>query len=203
MAEAESARETLAQAVLDHLLGGGAGDRGGLDQSLRGLASAVGVGHSLLLYHFGSKNGLLTAVHDACERRERDHLAAFRAEEADRARRAAGRSPGGQGAAPDPFTTMRRMWRHLAEPRMWPLYRIAFALRARDPGADDSRAPWVEALLPLVRAVGVPPGRAPAEALLWIATCRGLLWELVTGADPAAVDAAAEAFHHRYLAGAT
>ncbi|WP_329366009.1 TetR/AcrR family transcriptional regulator [Streptomyces sp. NBC_00669] len=177
-----SAKDELTGAVLDHLLSDAG--REGLDGSLRSLAGAIGVGHSLLLYHFGSREGLLVAVHEACERRERAHLAAFGAEDAD------------------PATTMRRMWRHLAEPRMWPLYRVGFALRARRPGVDETREPWIDELLPLVRAVGVPAGRARAEALLWLATSRGLLRELTTGADPLAVDAAAEAFFAHYVTAA-
>lgn len=169
-----SAKDELAGAVLDHLLGDEGRD--GLDGSLRALAGAIGVGHSLLLYHFGSREGLLAAVHEQCERRERAHLAAFRA----------------QGG--DPVSTMRRMWRHLAEPRMWPLYRLGFALRSRRPGVDGTREPWIAELLPLVGAVGVPADRARAEAMLWLGTSRGLLWELATGADPSEVDAAAEVF---------
>jgi hypothetical protein len=88
------------------------------------------------------------------------------------------------------------MWRHLADPRLWPVYRLGFSLRAaRGPStADDAdRAAWVAAIQPLAEALGVPPETSADVALLWVATCRGLLWELVTGADPAAVDRAAEA----------
>jgi hypothetical protein len=67
---------------------------------------------------------------------------------------------------------------------------------------EDERAPWIEALLPLVRAVGVPEELARAEAFLWLATCRGLLWELTTGADQMAVEAVAEAFFAHYTGGA-
>jgi hypothetical protein len=91
---------------------------------------------------------------------------------------------------------MRAMWRHLADPGLWPLYRLGFSLRAaRGPSAADDadRAAWVTAIEPLARALGVPEARAKDVALLWVATCRGLLWELVTGADPAAVDRAADA----------
>src|SRR3569623_651665 len=67
------AKEALTEAVLTHFLAGGR-----LDESLRATAAAVGVGHSLLLYHYGSRARLLTEVHLACERRERAHLAALR-----------------------------------------------------------------------------------------------------------------------------
>jgi hypothetical protein len=122
-------------------------------------------------------------VHLACERRQRDHLAAMRT-------RASG-----------PVAVMRAMWKRLADPGMWPVYRLGFALRLRAdlPNADQDteREHWVAALLPLITALGVPGGHAADEALLWLATCRGLLWELITGADPCAVDrAASQLFEH-------
>ena len=174
-----AARDKLADAVLTHLLDGGSPA-----ESLRALAAAVGVSHSLLLYHFGSTSGLLTEVHLACERRERDHLAALRI-----IRR-------------QPVSIMRAMWQHLAQPRMWPVYRLGFALRLRDdvptPDQDTEREAWVSALEPLVAAFDLGPARARDESLLWVATCRGLLWELVTGADPKAVHRAAERFFAHY-----
>ena len=166
-----------ADAVLDHLLSGGRADA-----SLRSLAAGSGVSHSLLLYHFGSRDGLLLAVHQACEQRQRDHLAALRL------------------TGTDPVATMRAMWRHLADPAMWPLYRLGFtlgSLRTAKP-ADEDRDLWLAALTPLVRAVGGPEESAAAEAQLWLATSRGLLWELVTGADPAVVTAAAMRFFAHY-----
>jgi AcrR family transcriptional regulator len=174
-----SARQRLAEAVLDHLIRDPR-----TDQSLRGFAAAVGVGHSLLLYHFGSTTGLLGAVHLACERRQREHLAGLRTGD------------------DDPRATMRALWDHLAEERMWPLYRLGFALRLRAdvPSPDQSaeRDKWVAALGPVLVALGVPGAGAADEALLWLAACRGLIWELVTGADPAAVHRAAGRFVTRY-----
>jgi hypothetical protein len=44
----------------------------------------------------------------------------------------------------------------------------------------------------------------PLDHLLgWLATWRGLLWELTTGADQMTVEAAAEAFFAHYRGGAT
>ena len=176
---AAAARDKLADAVLTHLLDGGSPG-----ESLRALAAGVGVSHSLLLYHFGSTAGLLAEVHAACERRERKHLAALRI---------TGRQP---------VSVMRAMWQHLAQPRMWPIYRLGFALRLRDdvptPGQDREREAWVSALEPLVAAFDLDPVRARDESLLWVATCRGLLWELVTGADPKRVHHAAERFFTHY-----
>ena len=173
-----SARDKLTDAALAQLL-----DAGSPEQSLRSFAAALGVSHSLLLYHFGSTVGLLSAVHRACEQRQREHLGTLRT-----------------GGA-DPVAIMRAMWRHLAVPSMWPVYRLRFALRVRADvvtTADQQaeRDQWVAAVVPLVRALGIP--RARDEALLWVATCRGLLWELVTGADPVVVNRAAHRFFGHY-----
>ena len=176
---AAAARRRLAGAVLSHLLDGGSPEG-----SLRSFASAVGVSHSLLLYHFGSASGLLAAVHIACEQREREHLAELRV------------------SGTQPVHIMRAMWQHLAQPRMWPVYRLGFALRLRTDvladGRHTEREAWVTALEPLASALELEPARVRDESLLWVATCRGLLWELVTGADPERVDQAAERFFARY-----
>lgn len=168
-------RRALADAALEYLLAGGRPE-----ESLRALAAGIGVSHSLLLYHFGSATGLLGAVHVACERREREHLAALRA------------------SGDDPVAVMRAMWRQLSDPALWPLYRLGFALRVRaDVPTSDQQAQrdaWVDALGPLLAATGVTGPAVRDEALLWVATARGLLWELVTGADPDAVHRAAERF---------
>ena len=133
---------------------------------------------------FGSTSGLLSAVHLACERLARDHLAALRTGDTE------------------PTLVMRAMWRHLAEPRMWPVYRLGFALRLRaevpTDQQDTERESWVTALQPLVSALDLDRAHARDESLLWVATCRGLLWELVTGAQPESVHRAAERFFARY-----
>ena len=176
---AAAARGRLAEAVLTHLLDGGSPEG-----SLRSFASAVGVSHSLLLYHFGSTSGLLSAVHIACEQREREHLATL------------------QISGKRPVPVMRAMWQHLAQPHMWPVYRLGFALRlradVRTEDQDTERDAWVTVLQPLVSELDIGPGRTRDESLLWVATCRGLLWELVTGADPKRVDRAAERFFAHY-----
>lgn len=176
--EPGGARARLVERALDQLIADGRPE-----QSLRSLAASLGVSHSLLLYHFGSLTALLGEVHLACERREREHLAGLRTDESDLA------------------AVMRAMWRHLADPAMWPVYRLGFALRARADVAvvdqDRQRQDWVAALEPLTARL-VPAESAADEALLWLASTRGLLWELVTGADPDAVDRAAERVLARY-----
>ena len=176
-----SARRRLVDQLLDHLVA-----EGRTDLSLRHLAAGIGSSHSLLLHHFGSRDQLLTKVHRACEERQRKALADVAVDET--------------GVVP----VMRATWRRLAEPSLWPLYRLGFMLRASRVSATsaedtDDRHRWVQALRPLVLAAGVPEEEAGAEALLWLAACRGLLWELVTGAGREATDGAAERFFVRYV----
>lgn len=61
-----------------------------------------------------------------------------------------------------PVAVMRATWRHLADPGMWPVYRLGFALRSRAyvATADHTaeRDNWVAALKPLAEGLGVPVG---------------------------------------------
>jgi AcrR family transcriptional regulator len=172
-------RRALVEATLEHLL-----TDGRPEDSLRSIAKGIGVSHSLLLYHFGSTAGLLGEVHLAGERRQRELLGTVRL------------------ASGDTQQVMRSMWKHLARAEMWDLYRLGFALRVRaDVAHEDQQAErdqWIDALAPVIDQLGLSRAQARNEALLWIATCRGLLWELVTGADPAAVNRAANRFFAHY-----
>ena len=69
MASSQARDRLLAAAV-------GQARRGGIgDLSLRELAAAIGTSHRMLLYHFGSREGLLTAVARAVDEAERVHPA--------------------------------------------------------------------------------------------------------------------------------
>ena len=80
----KSAKDLLLDQVVDHFVTDGLGDL-----SLRKVAAAIGTSHRMLLYHFGSREGLLLAVTDAVETAkhnardaasEAQHHAAARAE---------------------------------------------------------------------------------------------------------------------------
>jgi hypothetical protein len=119
--------------------------------------------------------GLYAAVQDACMRRERDHL-----------ERLSGRLA---GLAPE--ETFDDLWAHVSEPSVWPMYRL---------GAehDLARRAWTDALAPLVERVGVPASAVGREVLLWVAVCRGFLWDLISGGDVDEINAAARRFFVRY-----
>src|SRR5690242_3899430 len=137
--------------------------------SLRPLAAALGTSHRMLIYHFGSKEGLLVAVVREVERRQRETFTQIDVD----------------GATPSEAT--RRMWRRLADPSLWPHERLFFemygqALQGR-PGTEgllegiiDS---WVETGTAMAVQMGIPADVARAQARLGVAVIRGLLLDLL------------------------
>jgi AcrR family transcriptional regulator len=179
--DGSGARERLLDAAIAY-----AGDHGISDVSLRELARALGTSHRMLLYHFGSRRGLVVAIVQRLEARQRDVLAQLGAEPGD-----------------EPAGTGRAMWRHLADPAMAPYERLfyevyAHALQGR-PGTDgfldDVVDSWLEPATAYWAAQGRDPAAARAEARLGLAVVRGLLLDLLATGDRAGVDEALE----RYL----
>ena len=176
------ARERLLAAVVEHVSANGLGEL-----SLRELAAAIGTSHRMLIYHFGSREGLMVAVVRAVEAAQRAFMAEFAADD-----------------SLAPAEVMRKMWRRLADPRLWPAERLFFEIYAlalqRRPGTadflDDIVDSWVEPMVEYARQRGLDPEVARADARLAVAVCRGLLLDLLATGDRAAVDAAVE----RYLA---
>ena len=169
------ARERLLAAAVGHAL-----EHGIADLSLRQIAAAICTSHRMLIYHFGSREGLLVAVTQAVEEQQR---AAFQQAEM---------TP--QGA--------RRSWQRLSDPQMWPQERLFFelyssALRGR-PGTEGFLDGIVESWITLIAATLVQAGAdertARADARLSVAVVRGLLLDLVATGDRAGVTEAYERF---------
>ncbi|GIH12446.1 TetR/AcrR family transcriptional regulator [Rugosimonospora africana] len=180
MAQDDSARERLLTATIDHVA-----VHGMADISLRSLAAAIGTSHRMLIYHFGSKEGLLVEVVRAVEARQRE---AFEALSADPAESLA--------------EVMRRMWHDLSDPVRWPHERLFFemygqALQGRPgtaallEGIVDS---WLDEASDVAARHGLDPAATRAHARLGIATMRGLLLDLLATGDRAGVDRAMEQF---------
>jgi AcrR family transcriptional regulator len=177
-----SARERLLAAAMDHVARHGVGTL-----SLRGLAAALGTSHRMLIYHFGSREGLLIEVIRAVEAQQRAALAEMLLDE----------------DAP-PAETMRRMWRRLADPALGANERLFFEVYAQALQGSPHARPlldgivdlWVEPLTRIAVAQGRPAAAARAEARLGVAVARGLLLDLLATGDREAVDAAME----RYIA---
>lgn len=182
------ARDRLLAAVVDRLIKGGLGD-----VSLRGLAAAVGTSHRMLIYHFGSKEGLLVEVVTAIEEQQRAALAEL-ARELD------------SDPAVGPADVIRRFWRRLTDPALWPAERLFFelygqALQGREgttPFLDGIVESWVGPLSESTVKFGSSPELARADARLGLAVVRGLLLDLLATGDRAGVDAAMERFISAY-----
>ena len=178
------ARERLLAAAVEQATRGGIADL-----SLRELAAAMGTSHRMLLYHFGSREGLLTAVAQAVEEGQRAVVSEWGITRAN----------------------SRRLWQHFSDPQLWPAERLFFELYAHAllgrPGTegflDHAIEPWVSALTPAFASEArLDEVTARAEARLAVAVTRGLLLDLLATGDRAAVTEAFERYlHHTDPAG--
>ena len=158
-------------------------DAGIADLSLRELAEAIGTSHRMLIYHFGSREGLLVAVAQAVEATQRE--LAFGA--------------GARAAPEDP----REFWKRISNPKLWPQERLFFELYVHAllgrPGTegflDDVVESWVAPIAAAAVAAGGDKRTARADARLAVAVVRGLILDLLATGDRKGVT---EAFD-RYL----
>jgi AcrR family transcriptional regulator len=152
--------------------------------SLRQIAAGAGTSHRMLIYHFGSREGLLAAVVSQVEATQRDALGAM-ARDID-----------------DPVELGRRFWQRLADPSLAGAERLFFeiyahALFARD-WTESFRATVIAAWAGPVEDLFVHHGFSPEEARvrsrLGIAATRGLLLDLLLTGERRVLDDAAELF---------
>ncbi len=172
---ASQARGRLLAAAVKHALSAGIGDL-----SLREIAAAIGTSHRMLIYHFGSREGLLVAVTQAVEASQREALFGLdlTAEQA------------------------RGFWNKVTDPAAWPMERLFFelysyALLGRPgtegflPAAVES---WIAPMADVLVKEGASEQAARAEARLGLAVVRGLLLDLLATGDRAGVNDAYERF---------
>jgi AcrR family transcriptional regulator len=175
-----SARERLLAAAMEHDAAEGVGSL-----SLRGMAAALGTSHRMLIYHYGSREGLLIEVIRSDEEQQRAALADMPLD-----------------PEASPADSMRAMWRGVADPALWPNERLFFEVYVQalqgSPHAqtllDGIVDSWVDPLTEIAVARGQPEAEARAEARLGVAVVRGLLLDLLATGDRAGVDAAMERF---------
>lgn len=153
--------------------------------TLRGLADRLGTSHRMIIYHFGSREGLLLEVVSEIERRQRDRSTAL-VRDFD-----------------DPADAARALWRELSDPALAAYERLFFELYVAglqgheyaNPLLKTAVGDWLE---PLTEAFARATGdreQAPVDARLGLAVIRGLLLDqLATGDREAALAA-----HERYL----
>ena len=180
---APDARQRLLAATIGYVAEHGAGEL-----SLRALAAAIGTSHRMLIYHFGSKEGLLVEVVREMEGQQRAALADL------------------DLTAGTPAELARQMWKRVSDPSLWPHERLFFdlvgqALRGRPgtaPLLDGLVDTWVELGTEISHAHGVPLELARAHARVGVAVMRGLILDLLATGDRAGTDEAMEAFLATY-----
>jgi AcrR family transcriptional regulator len=160
------------------------------DLSLRELAAAIGTSHRMLIYHFGSREGLLVAVVHEVEAQQRAFLAELLA------------------AGLGPIEALRTMWQRFTDPALYPNERLFFelygqALQGR-PGCaaflDGIVDTWLEPMTAYAVQHGRPAEHARADVRLSIAVVRGLLLDLLATRDLPGVSAALERYIAQYEA---
>lgn len=175
----ERPREKLLAGALQHFLDHGIGE-----SSLREIAAALGTSHRMLIYHFGSRQGLLLEVARACEAQQREALGQLATEE--------------NPALPE---VSRAFWVRITDPQLAPLERLFFEIYSQalqgqawaQPLLSEAITGWLPLLTDLYSEHGaIPPARARARARLSLAIARGLLLDLLATGDNAGVDAAFE-----------
>lgn len=162
-----SSRERLLEAAVDHF-----GRHGIGDTSLRGIAEAVGTSHRMLIYHFGSREGLLVEVTRAVEARQRALMTAT------------------YDADLPPLEAAAKYWEETVEATMryGPLFfeLAAHAMQGKEHAAslrEELIASWLPEVTELCIALGIPDDQAETHARLALGAARGLLLDLlVTGA---------------------
>jgi AcrR family transcriptional regulator len=149
--------------------------------SLREIAAGAGTSHRMLLYHFGSREGLLAEVVGRVEAEQRSALA-------------------GLATMADPAELGRVFWTRLTDPVLAPAERLFFeiyvqALHRRE-WTDAFRvsviSAWTGAITDLFQQLGFDHLEAARRARLSLAATRGLLLDLLITGDRAAVDDAAD-----------
>jgi len=165
-------RASLLADAVEHFAKNGIGDA-----SLRTIATSIGTSHRMLIYHFGSREGLLAEVVRTVEQQQRDLLAALSdlpvEEQAE------------------------EFWRRVTEAALvyGPLFFELSAHAMQDlPHTESLKADlinvWLPPLIDLCIKAGLPPDEAPAYARLGLAASRGLLFDLLLTGDRAGVDEA-------------
>jgi AcrR family transcriptional regulator len=173
-----AAREALLRDTIAYVAEHGIGEL-----SLRQLAAAIGTSHRMLIYHFGSRDGLLVEVVQAMEKRQRAAFAEL------------GREPVTSAA-----DLGRRMWQRLIDPAVAPFERLFFeiygqALQGRayaQPLLDGVVEDWLAPLAEFLAREGMDPAAARVRARLALATTRGLLLDLLATGDREEVTRAME-----------
>ena len=176
-------RDRLLDAAIDHF-----GRHGIGDTSLRGIAEAVGTSHRMLIYHFGSREGLLAEVTREVEARQRAVMTAT------------------YDTDLPPLEAGARYWEETVEAalRYGPLFfeLSAHAMQGREHAAtlrEELIGAWLPSVTQLCRAIGIPEAQAGTHARLALGAARGLLLDLLVSGEREEVARAADLLNRLLL----
>lgn len=164
-------------------------ENGMSDTSLRRLAAALGTSHRMLIYHFGSKEGLLAEVVKVIDSRE---LASI--DELERT------------IPDDPATLTAEFGKRFSDPSRRPYQRLLFevllhAMQERSPASPMMREAtdrWLAMLERLAIDGGLSPEEAKPQARLGLAVARGLVMDSLITGEHEQIFAALERFMATY-----
>jgi AcrR family transcriptional regulator len=162
-------RDVLLARIVDEV-----GRNGLHDRSLRDLAAATGTSHRMLIYHFGSREGLVAAIVTAVEDAQRELMRDLAVD------------------VESPSALVRALWERLSAPALHPFIRLFFESASYAAGAYERTAPWLEDAEALSHQLGVEYD--PVDIRLGVAVIRGLLLDVVSGAGVADATASLERF---------
>jgi AcrR family transcriptional regulator len=154
--------------------------------SLREIASGTGTSHRMLIYHFGSREGLLAEVVGRIEAEQRVALASLAT------------------LTDDPIEVGRQFWRRVADPALAPAARLFFEIYSHalfgQSWTESFRASVIAAWTGPIEEMFIQRGFSATDARrrarLGVAATRGLLLDLLITGDREVLDAAAELFGH-------
>lgn len=168
MPPVDDARSQLLHRLIDEVAGSGLADR-----SLRDIAEAAGSSHRMVLYHFGSRAGLVAAIVEATEAAQRQTL-----------QRLAGEVVSSE-------ELILALWREVSSEPLRPLVRLFFECVGIT-GGTGLTEPWLAVAKDVAERVG--EDYDPDHIRLGVAVTRGLLIDVLATGSTVEADRALAAF---------
>lgn len=176
-------KQRLLAGTLDYLR-----EHGIADITLRQLAEQLGTSHRILIYHFGTKEGLLVAVVEEIERDQQRWLQSLWERDLT------------------PMELIRLSWDRTRDPQLDRQLRLfveiyGHALQGRahtTPLLSTLVDAWLKPVGHLFKRMGMTHAQARIHARLYVATLRGLMLDLLTTADYKAINTTWEHYISQY-----